>query len=58
MNAVIPSAIPNIERQTSQEFERTALNTHRSRQSANILGDIVVEYHVAHRRFAGAAAAH
>ena len=58
VRAHIPSAVPEVEDQVSQELELSMLDIDCGSQSADILGHEVAEDDAPHGRFAGARLAH
>ena len=54
----IPSTIPQIEYQTSQELDSAVLDIYRSTQAANIFCDVIAEDDAAHGRFTRSRLAH
>ena len=54
----IPSTVPDIKHQITQELERAAFNTHCCSEPAYIFCDVVAENDTSHGGFAGSAAAH
>ena len=54
----IPSTIPQIEYETSQELDSAVLDIYRSTQAANIFCDVIAEDDAAHGRFARSRLAH